>query len=239
MMEIIPAIDIMDGKCVRLTQGNYNRCKIYSENPLEVAQAFEEAGITRLHLVDLDGAKASGVVNIKVLENICRRTGLSVDFGGGIKSDQDLEMVLAAGADYVCVGSMAQADPEKTMKWLDKNGGERIIIGSDVWNGKICIQGWKKVTDMTIFQLLDLYQGKIRNLMCTDITRDGMMGGPAADLYTQLLGRYPEIHLIASGGVKDVHDLERLKSIGISAVVVGKAIYEKKIKLEELKNGQL
>lgn len=234
MLKIIPAIDIIDGKCVRLTQGNYSQCKIYSESPLEVAKSFEAAGVTRLHLVDLDGAKAAGIVNLRVLETICRDTGLSVDFGGGIKKDEDIRKVFDAGADFACVGSIAQTNAEKTGRWLEDYGGEKIIIGADVWNTKVCIQGWKKVTDMTIFSLIETYGNKIRNLMCTDITRDGMLEGPALNLYVDLLKRYPRIHLIASGGVAGYEDLQKLAELGVESVIVGKAIYEKKIELESL-----
>lgn len=233
-MKIIPAIDIIDGKCVRLTQGNYSQCKIYSESPLEVARTFEAAGVTRLHLVDLDGAKAAGVVNIRVLEEICTHTRLSVDFGGGIKTDEDIRKVFDAGAAYACIGSIAQTNVDKTTAWLETFGGERMIIGADVWNTKICIQGWKKVTDTTIYNLIDSYRGLIRYLMCTDITRDGMLGGPSLELYRDLLTRYPDIDLIASGGVGSYADLEQLAALGIGSVIVGKAIYEKKIELKQL-----
>lgn len=235
-MKIIPAIDIIGGKCVRLTQGNYGQCKIYSANPLEMARLFEEAGLDRLHLVDLDGAKASGVVNWAVLETICKHTRLSVDFGGGVKTDEDMRRVFEAGADYACIGSIAQTNPEQTAEWLEKYGYERVIIGADVWNTKVCIQGWKKVTDTTIFQLIKSYRGRIGHLMCTDITRDGMMDGTAIGLYRELLRLYPEIRLIASGGVSGTADLQQLAEVGVEAVVVGKALYEKKIDLKSLKN---
>mgnify|MGYP000009987997 FL=1 len=235
-MKIIPAIDIIGGKCVRLTQGNYGQCKIYSANPLEMARLFEEAGLDRLHLVDLDGAKASGVVNWAVLETICKHTRLSIDFGGGVKTDEDMRRVFEAGADYACVGSIAQTNPEQTAEWLEKYGYERVIIGADVWNTKVCIQGWKKVTDTTIFQLIKSYRGRIGHLMCTDITRDGMMDGTAIGLYRELLRLYPEIRLIASGGVSGTADLQQLAEVGVEAVVVGKALYEKKIDLKSLKN---
>lgn len=234
MMKIIPAIDIIAGRCVRLTQGDYDSCKIYSDSPLDVAKAFEDAGVTRLHLVDLDGAKAAGVVNIKVLENICAHTGLSVDFGGGIKSDEDIEKVFQAGAGYACIGSIAQTNVEKTKKWLKLYGGERMIIGADVWNKQVCINGWKKVTETSIFQLVENYRDSIRHLMCTDIARDGMLQGSAVDLYRELMKCYPDINLIASGGVGCVADLEELVAAGVQSVIVGKAIYEKKITMEEL-----
>lgn len=233
-MKIIPAIDIIDGKCVRLTQGDYNCCKTYSDTPLDVAKAFEDAGVTRLHLVDLDGAKAAGVVNLRVLESICRNTGLSVDFGGGIKSDEDIRKVFTAGADFACIGSIAQTNVEKTGCWLEQYGGEKMIIGADVLDTKVCIQGWKKVTDTTIFQLVENYRGRLRNLMCTDISRDGMLTGPAVELYRDLMQRYPDVNLIASGGVGGVADLEELAAAGVGSVIVGKAIYEKRIKMEDL-----
>lgn len=235
-MKIIPAIDIIDGKCVRLTQGNYSQCKIYSESPLDVARMFEDNGITRIHLVDLDGAKAAGVVNIKVLESICKHTHLSIDFGGGIKADEDIRQVFEAGAEYACIGSMAQVNVEKTKEWLEKYGKDRIIIGADVWNTKVCIQGWKKVTDMTIYDLIAAYEGWILHLMCTDITRDGMLEGPSLNLYKDLLERYPHIHLIASGGVSNYEDLERLSAFGIESVIVGKALYENKINVCNMRN---
>lgn len=234
-MRIIPAIDIIDGKCVRLTQGNYSQCKIYSESPLDVAKMFEDNGITRIHLVDLDGAKAAGVVNIKVLENICKHTHLSVDFGGGIKSDEDILQVFEAGADYACIGSMAQVNIEKTKAWLEEYGKNRMIIGADVWNTRVCIQGWKKVTDMTIYDLIETYKDQIQHLMCTDIARDGMLEGPSLNLYKDLLERYPRIHLIASGGVGSYEDLEQLSALGIESVIVGKAFYENKINVRDMR----
>ncbi len=233
-MKIIPAIDVIAGKCVRLTQGNYNQCKIYSESPLQVARTFEEAGATRLHLVDLDGAKSVGVVNIRVLEEICRETSLEVDFGGGIKSDYDLQQVFDAGAKYACIGSIAQSNVEQTRLWLKKYGGERIIIGADVWNTKICIQGWKKVTDTTIVDLIRNYEGELRHLMCTDIKKDGTLQGPDLELYQDLSERYPVLEIIASGGVGSMEDIRQLAERKISAVIVGKAIYEKKVGLEML-----
>lgn len=234
IMKIIPAIDIIDGKCVRLTQGQYDSCKIYSDSPLDMAKAFEDAGVTRLHLVDLDGAKAAGVVNIRVLETICKNTGLAVDFGGGIKSDEDIRKVFDAGAAFAGIGSIAQTDVEKTTAWLEEYGGENIIIGADVRDYRVCIQGWKKVTDTTIYELVENYRGKLCHLMCTDISRDGMLEGAAVELYKDLLSRYPELNVIASGGVGGVEDLERLAAAGIQSVIVGKAIYENRIKLEDL-----
>lgn len=233
-MKIIPAIDIIDGKCVRLTQGQYDSCKIYSDSPLDMAKAFEDAGVTRLHLVDLDGAKAAGVVNIRVLETICRNTALAVDFGGGVKSDEDIRKVFEAGAAFAGIGSIAQTNVEKTAAWLEEYGGDRIIIGADVLNHQVCIQGWKKVTETTIYELVENYRGKLLHLMCTDISKDGMLEGPAVELYKDLLSRYPELDIIASGGVGGIEDLEHLAVAGVQSVIVGKAIYENKIKLEDL-----
>lgn len=235
-MVIIPAIDIIDGKCVRLTQGDYGNCKVYAAEPLEVAKEYEAAGLKRLHLVDLDGAKSAGVVNIAVLEKICKNTGLEVDFGGGIKSDADLEKVFAAGARFACIGSIAQTDVEKTTHWLRTYGGDRIIVGADILNTKVCINGWKKITDTTIYELVDNYEGLIRYLMCTDISKDGMLEGPAFELYAELLERYPAVNLIASGGVSSMDDLLTLKKAGIPSVIVGKAIYEKRVTLEQLRS---
>lgn len=235
-MQVIPAIDIIDGKCVRLQQGNYSNCKIYSDSPLDVAKEFEAAGFRRLHLVDLDGAKAKGVVNIEVLKKICSRTSLEVDFGGGIKSDDDIRKVFDAGAKYACIGSIAQTDVEKTSGWLECYGGDKIIIGADVWNGKVCINGWKKVTDTTIPGLVEQYEDKIKYLMCTDIKRDGMLDGPAFELYREIRRCYPDIFLIASGGVSGMADLEELRREGIQAVVVGKAFYEGKSGMKESVN---
>lgn len=235
-MKIIPAIDIIDGKCVRLTQGNYSQCKIYSESPLEVAKMFQDNGITRIHVVDLDGAKAAGVVHVRVLESICAHTSLSVDFGGGIKTDADIVKVFEAGADYACIGSIAQINVEKTKGWLEKFGKDRMIIGADVWNTKVCVQGWKKVTDTTIYDLIEIYKDQIQHLMCTDITRDGMLEGPALNLYKDLMERYPHIHFIASGGVGGYEDLERLAELGVESVIVGKAFYENKINVTNVMN---
>ena len=236
MIELIPAIDIIDGKCVRLSQGDYDSKKVYNENPVEVALELEAHGIRRLHVVDLDGAASHHVVNYRTLEQIAVRTSLIIDFGGGVKTDEDMRRVFEAGADYACVGSIAQTNPEQTAEWLEKYGYERVIIGADVWNTKVCIQGWKKVTDTTIFQLIESYRGRIGHLMCTDITRDGMMDGTAIGLYRELLRLYPEIRLIASGGVSGTADLQQLAEVGVEAVVVGKALYEKKIDLKSLKN---
>lgn len=233
-MKIIPAIDVIDGKCVRLTQGNYSQCKIYAESPLLMARIFEDSGATRLHLVDLDGAKSSGVVNIRVLEEICCKTSLEVDFGGGIKTTHDIRQVYDAGAKYACLGSIAQSDVEQTRALLGEYGGERIIISADVWNSKICIHGWKTVTDTSIFDLVGSYEGSLRYLMCTDIRRDGTLQGPGLELYRNLSDRFPSLELIASGGVGSMGDIRKLAEAKVGAVVVGKAIYERRVGLEML-----
>lgn len=234
-MIIIPAIDIIGGKCVRLAQGDYESCKVYATEPLEVAKGYEAAGLKRLHLVDLDGAKSTGVVNIAVLESICKHTALEVDFSGGIKSDADLEKVFEAGARFACIGSIAQTNVEKATRWLETYGGDRMIVGADVLDLKVCINGWKTITDTTIYELVDNYKGLIRNLMCTDISKDGMLEGPAFELYGELMERYPAVNLIASGGVSGLDDLLTLKKRGIPSVIVGKAIYEKRVTLEQLR----
>jgi phosphoribosylformimino-5-aminoimidazole carboxamide ribotide isomerase len=233
-MLIIPAIDIISGRCVRLSQGDYDRCKVYSENPLDIAQQFENAGCKRLHLVDLDGAKSAGVVNLAVLREICRGTSLSVDFGGGVKSDADVQQVLDAGADFICVGSMAQTHPQKVREWMDVYGGNRFIIGADVLNEKICINGWKTVTETHITDFINEYGDKINYLLCTDISKDGMLAGASVALYKKLQAAYPSLNIIASGGVSGVDDLTELARAGLYAAVVGKAIYENKISLNEL-----
>jgi phosphoribosylformimino-5-aminoimidazole carboxamide ribotide isomerase len=233
-MEIIPAIDLIGGKCVRLTQGDYEACKVYADDPLEVARRFEAAGIRRLHVVDLDGARSSGVVNIRVLERICAGTCLSVDFGGGIKSDGDLEKVFAAGADFACIGSLACADRERTAGWLEHYGRDRIIVGADVRNRNVCTHGWQNTTETSVGELAEWYGERLRYLLCTDISKDGMLGGPAVSLYRELQASFPDLHIIASGGVGSAADLEALEKAGLPSVVVGKALYEQKITLEEL-----
>ena len=235
-MIVIPAIDIINGKCVRLTQGDYNQCKQYSDNPLDVAKRFEDTGFKRLHLVDLDGAKSKTVVNIQVLESICKNTSLSVDFGGGIKSDADIEKVFNAGACFACIGSIVQTDTDKTCKWLDMYGGNRFIIGADVRGEHVCINGWRETTSTTIFELVDNYKEKIHYLMCTDVSKDGMLQGASVDLYAKLVKYYPQLNIIASGGVGSMGDLTELNKLGLYAAIVGKAIYEGLIGLNELKN---
>jgi len=234
-MEIIPAIDIIDGKCVRLTQGDYAQKKIYNENPLEVAAAFEDAGLRRLHLVDLDGAKAGAVKNWKVLEAIAGKTSLVIDFGGGIKTAKDVDIVLNSGAVLATVGSIAVKDPELFVSWLGEYGAERFLLGADVKNEKITVGGWLETTDRWIYDFIQEYTEKgIRQLFCTDVSKDGLLQGPSLDLYQNITGKFPDLHFIASGGVSEMDDLYRLEEIGCKGVIIGKAIYEGRITLKEL-----
>lgn len=234
-IEIIPAIDIIDGKCVRLSQGDYERKTIYNEDPLEVAKMFEAYGLQRLHLVDLDGAKAHHIVNHKVLERIALNTTLTIDFGGGLKSDRDLYLAFEAGADMVTGGSIAVRSPAVMHKWIETYGSERIILGADAADRKIAVSGWTEETGLDIFTFIQHWMEKgIDKVISTDISRDGMLTGPAVQLYQEILQRNPGIYLIASGGVGSVRDLLDLEMIGVPAVIVGKAIYEGKITLEEI-----
>lgn len=233
-MTIIPAIDIIDGRCVRLTQGDYSACKVYGDDPVEIARGYDRAGFTRLHVVDLDGARAGRSVNLAVLQRICRETTLAVDFGGGIHTDGDIEQVFAAGAAMACVGSLAVTDVPRVRGWLQRYGGDRIILGADVKDERVCIHGWKTVTDTTVYQLAEQYAPFLKYLMCTDIACDGMLGGPSTGLYREILKRLPQVHLIASGGVSSTDDLDQLQRLGVPSVIVGKAIYEGRIALDVL-----
>ncbi len=235
-MQIIPAIDIIDGKCVRLTQGDYAQKTIYNENPLEVALEFESIGITRLHLVDLDGAKLGKVVNYKVLEKIASKTKLSIDFGGGIKTDDDIETVFNYGADLATVGSIAVKNKELFFSWLKKYGAEKIFLGADVKNEKIAVGGWLETTNVSIYNFIEenLNNG-VKYVFCTDISKDGLLQGPSIDLYKNILSKFPSLNLTASGGVSKLDDLVELKNIGCSSAIVGKAIYEGRITMNELK----
>lgn len=236
MIEIIPAIDIIDGKCVRLTQGDYGKQKTYSDNPLEVAKLFEGYGVRRLHVVDLDGAKSSHVVNLRVLEQIASHTNLVIDFGGGIKSENDLTLSFNAGASMLTIGSLAVKDPDLVKGWLKDYGAERFIIGADVKDEKISINGWKEEGEDTLYPFLERYTSEgVVNVLCTDISRDGMLQGPSLTLYENILKRFPELHLIASGGVGGVDDIRKLNEMGVPAVVFGKAFYEGLIRIEQLK----
>ncbi len=236
MIEIIPAIDIIDGKCVRLTQGDYGKQKTYSDNPLEVAKLFEGYGVRRLHVVDLDGAKSSHVVNLRVLEQIASHTDLVIDFGGGIKSENDLILSFNAGASMLTIGSLAVKNPDLLKGWLKDYGAERFIIGADVKDEKISINGWKEEGEDTLYPFLERYTSEgVVNVLCTDISRDGMLQGPSLTLYENILKRFPELHLIASGGVGGVDDIRKLNEMGVPAVVFGKAFYEGLIRIEQLK----
>lgn len=235
MIEIIPAIDIIDGKCVRLTQGDYSQKTVYNEDPVEIAKMFEDAGIKRLHTVDLDGARSSHVVNTRVIERIATHTNLTIDFGGGIKSDEDLRKAFDAGAQMVTIGSVAVKEPELFSSWVETYGGEKIILGADVKNGYISISGWLEEGEQKLMDFICHHtKNGIHNVLCTDISRDGMLQGPAIELYKDIMVHYPTLHLIASGGVSCINDIERLNDAGIPAVVFGKAIYEGRIKLKEL-----
>ena len=233
-IELIPAIDIINGQCVRLTKGDYDQKTVYG-NPLDMALEFERIGYKRLHVVDLDGAKSKHIVNDAVLREITSQTNLVVDFGGGIKTDEDLEKAFAAGASMVTVGSIAVTQPELFMGWLEKYGAERMILGADVRNGKISINGWKEDSSEDLLPFLQKYiDAGVKNVLCTEISKDGTLAGPAIELYKQLMEAYPEMHLIASGGVSCNEDIKALEAAGIPAVVFGKAYYEGKIKVEGL-----
>ena len=234
-MEIVPAIDIIDGKCVRLTKGDYNACKTYSDNPLDMALRFQDAGIRRLHLVDLDGAKSRHIVNYPTLEAIAGHTELTIDFGGGIKSTQDLETALGCGAQMVTIGSTAVTEPDLMSRWIEDFGQEHIILGADARDGKISVNGWKEDSTLLLSDFISDYVKKgITQVLCTDINKDGMLQGPSAELYSSLLKEFPGIYLIASGGVSSVQDLICLKQAGLPAAIVGKAYYEGRITLEQL-----
>ena len=235
MIEIIPAIDIIDGKCVRLSQGDYNTKTIYNENPLEVAKQFEDAGIHRVHLVDLDGAKAKHVINHKVLEDIATHTSLVIDFGGGIQSDKDIDIAFEAGAAMVTGGSVAAKNRKLFVSWVEKYGGDRIILGADSKNHQIAVSGWQEATSLAVVPYIANYiQYGVKKVVCTDISKDGMLAGPAVDLYKQILNQIPEVYLIASGGVSCKEDILHLEAAGVPAIIMGKAIYENKISLIDL-----
>ena len=235
MIELIPAIDIIDGQCVRLTKGDYDQKTVYRDSPAEVAKAFEQIGFKRLHVVDLEGAKSKHIVNDQVLQAITTETNLTVDFGGGIKTDEDIEKAFAAGASMVTVGSIAVTNPELFIGWLEKYGPERMILGADVRHGKISINGWKEDSEEDLLPFLKKYiDAGVRNVLCTEISKDGTLSGPAIDLYQKMMAAYPQLHLIASGGVSSIDDIKALDAAGIPAVVFGKAIYEGRIDLNQL-----
>ena len=236
-MQIIPAIDIIEGKCVRLTEGDYAQKKIYNEDPLEVAKAFEGIGLMRLHLVDLDRAKAGEVVNWKVLERLANQTQLKIDFGGGIKTEATLKTVLDTGATYATIGSLAVKSPEIFQEWIARFGAKVFMLGADVFEEKIAIGGWLEKTNITVFDFMKSYMQKgVKQIFCTDIKKDGKLEGPSIELYQKILEQFPDLQLIASGGVSSLDDLIQLEEIGCSAAIVGKAIYENKITISELAN---
>ena len=235
MIEIIPAIDIIDGKCVRLSKGDYSKQKTYNENPLEVAKSFEYHGVKRLHLVDLDGAKSQHIVNHKVLEKIATHTSLVIDFGGGLKTDEDLHIAFSSGAKMVTGGSIAVKNEEVFSSWIEKYGADRIILGADVKNKQIAVTGWKENTSIELFPFLEKYINKnISKVICTDIEKDGMLGGCSIDLYNEILQYSPSLYLVASGGISCWNDVEILEKNNIPAVIIGKAIYEGRITLKEI-----
>ena len=234
-MQIVPAIDIIDGQAVRLEQGDYDKVSLYHKYPLEVAKKFEDAGLKRLHLVDLDGAKTGAVKNWKVLEEIAARTSLLIDFGGGIISEKDVKIVFNSGAVLVTVGSIAVKDEPEFEKWLLQFGADKFLLGADVRDEKIVISGWQETTEITVYDFIKKYteQG-VQQIFCTDVKKDGRLEGPSIELYKKILGKFPGLHLIASGGVSSIKDLEDLKKAGCSGAIVGKAIYEKRISLSDL-----
>ena len=234
-MQIIPAIDIIDGKCVRLTEGDYAQKTIYNEDPLEVAKAFEAAGIQRLHLVDLDGAKSGAVKNWKVLESIALNTKLVIDFGGGIKTNDDVALVFERGATLATIGSIAVANPALFLSWVSVYGADRFFLGADVKDNLIAVNGWMQTSNIAIDSFISDYLAKgISNIFCTDVSKDGRLEGPATLLYQSLIQAFPNLQLVASGGVTSLKDLETLKAIGCAGAIVGKAIYENRISLESL-----
>lgn len=234
-MELIPAIDLIEGKCVRLTQGDYSTRKVYNEDPLEVALQFESVGIDRLHVVDLDGAKAGHIVNYNVLERLASRTRLIIDFGGGLKSDEDLRIAFDCGAQMITGGSIAVKNPERFLTWLEKYGGERVILGADAKDKKIAVSGWEEGTNLDLIPFVKDYQAKgVQKIICTDISRDGMLQGPAIDLYKEIKEEVEGLYIIASGGVSSMRDIECLDEAGIPAVIFGKAIYEGRIQMNEI-----
>lgn len=237
MIQLIPAIDIIDGKCVRLSQGDYDSKKVYNENPVEVAKELEAHGIRRLHVVDLDGAASNHVVNYRTLKQIATQTSLTVDFGGGVKSDEDLMIAFENGARMVTGGSIAVKNPEVFCRWLQKYGSEKIILGADVKEHKIAVNGWKDESTCELFPFLRDYVEKgIRKVICTDISCDGMLQGPSTDLYKEILEQHPDLFLIASGGVSCADDIRTLDAAGVPAVIFGKALYEGRITFKELES---
>lgn len=235
MINIIPAIDLIDAKCVRLSQGDYNQKTVYNENPLEVAKMFEGAGITRLHLVDLDGAKAKHIVNYRVLETIASKTNLVIDFGGGLKSDNDLHIAFESGAQMVTGGSIAVKNRETFLSWMETYGAEKIILGADARDKMIAVSGWLEVSELPIVEFIESYTSRgIQKVISTDIARDGMLSGPSFELYKEILEQFPGLELIASGGIASMKDIIDLDEMGVPGAITGKAIYENRISLEEI-----
>ncbi|WP_207493974.1 1-(5-phosphoribosyl)-5-[(5-phosphoribosylamino)methylideneamino]imidazole-4-carboxamide isomerase [Aridibaculum aurantiacum] len=234
-MEIIPAIDIIDGKCVRLTEGDYDTVKVYNQDPLDAARQFEDAGLTRLHLVDLDGAKKGAVTNWKVLEKIAAKTKMVIDFGGGIKTDTDVRIVLESGAAYATVGSIAVKDEETFSSWLTTFGEDKFMLGADVKDEKITVGGWLETTGVWVYDFIEKYTAKgVTKIFCTDVSKDGKLEGPSIDLYKNIIEKFPTLHFIASGGVSNINDVYQLAEIGCKGVIIGKAIYEGRVTLQEL-----
>lgn len=236
MIEIIPAIDMIEGKCVRLTQGDYGKKTIYNENPLEVALEFEDAGLKRLHLVDLDGAKAKKVINWKVLEKIASKTSLHIDFGGGVQSEEDIRIVFENGAKQVTGGSIAVKQPDLFKDWLSRYGGEKIILGADAKNEKVAVSGWEEGTELWVYDFVEKYvELGVKYAISTDVAKDGLLQGPSFDLYKNLQDKCPDLKIIASGGVSEMKDVEKLAEMNIYGVIIGKAIYENRISLADLR----
>lgn len=236
-IDLIPAIDIIEGKCVRLSQGDYASKKIYNEEPLEVALEFEDAGITRLHVVDLDGAKAGHIINYKTLEKIAGKTNLIIDFGGGLKTSNDLRIAFESGAQMVTGGSIAVKNPDEFESWIKSYGRDKIILGADAKDGNIAVTGWLEETDQKLIPFIKDYHSKgITKVICTDISKDGMLQGTSVDLYKEILAEMPELYLVASGGVSELKDIDLLIEAKVPAVIFGKAIYEGKISLKELRS---
>ena len=232
---IIPAIDIIEGKAVRLTQGDYSQKKIYNEHPIDVARQFEDAGLKRLHLVDLDGAKNGKVTNWKVLEMLAGKTSLVIDFGGGIKTEKDVQIVFNSGAEFATVGSIAVKGEKEFVRWLQQFGPNKFLLGADVKDEKIAIGGWLEATDIWIYDFIEKYKGYgIQQIFCTDVSKDGKLEGPSIDLYKNIVSKFPDLYFIASGGVSSIMDLDELRNLGCKAAIVGKAIYEGRISLFEL-----
>ncbi len=234
-MQIIPAIDIIDGKCVRLTQGDYEQKKIYNEHPLEVAKQFEDAGLQRLHLVDLDGAKAGAVKNWKVLETIAGKTSLVIDFGGGIKKESDVQIVFDSGAAYATIGSLAVKDETTFVNWLSSFGADKFLLGADVKDEKIAVGGWLETTNIWVYDFIRKYvDNGVQQIFCTDVSKDGKLEGPSTTLYKNIIAEFPALHFIASGGVSSMKDLEELQAIRCKGAIVGKAIYEGRVAVQDL-----